>query len=70
MDWYDEFDTQSRLDEAKLACPYCGEPAEVWVDDGSEGEMVEDCAVCCRPWRVIVHRDLEGRAHVSLSRAQ
>ncbi len=35
-------------------CPYCGEEVEILVDagGGTEQEYVEDCEVCCRPWRV------------------
>lgn len=35
-------------------CPYCGEAVELLVDPGggSAQEYVEDCEVCCRPWRV------------------
>ena len=36
------------------ACPYCGEVVEVLVDagGGEDQDYVEDCEVCCRPWRV------------------
>jgi hypothetical protein len=52
-----------------LTCPYCGEPAEVEVDPGgpAEQEFVQDCAVCCRPWRVHVTRD-EDEQTVTLQR--
>lgn len=41
---------------ANATCPYCGEQVEVLVDPGglSHQEYVEDCPVCCRPWRVRV----------------
>jgi Cysteine-rich CPXCG/Domain of unknown function (DUF309) len=50
-------------------CPYCGEPVTVQVEaTGAEVEQyVEDCPVCCRPWEVRVHRDLDGPT-VELSR--
>jgi hypothetical protein len=37
--------------EVEAACPYCGEPIAIWVDEGggSRQHYVEDCAVCCRP---------------------
>ncbi len=57
-------------DEEVQLCPYCFEPAELWVDPQSEGEMVEDCAVCCRPWRVVVTRDETGEARFYIERAQ
>lgn len=48
-------------------CPYCGEENEVSLDPGS-GEVqdyVEDCQVCCQPWRVTVAYDSNGSAAVS-----
>lgn len=50
-------------------CPYCGEEVEVAVDAlGVEhAEYVEDCSVCCRPWRVQITRD-GSDVFVSLSR--
>ena len=54
--------------EAEVRCPYCGEINEITLDpgSGSEQEYVEDCQVCCRPWRVAVHYDLQGEAEVTL----
>jgi hypothetical protein len=51
-------------------CPYCGETVELDLDPGGANaeDFVEDCPVCCRPWRVSVVRDAEGNASVSLSR--
>jgi len=49
-----------------IVCPYCGEVNEVALDPGSgeQQEYVEDCQVCCRPWRVLVAYDGAGAAHV------
>ena len=49
-----------------VVCPYCGESNEVALDPGSGAhqEYVEDCQVCCRPWRVVVAYDDAGAAHV------
>lgn len=51
---------------ATVICPYCGEPNEVGVDPGggASQEYVEDCQVCCRPWRVVVSYDADGAAWV------
>lgn len=40
-----------------VTCPYCGEPAETYVDPGGgeRQEYIEDCAVCCRPIRFIAY---------------
>jgi len=53
---------------AVVACPYCGELNEIGLDPGSgeEQEYIEDCQVCCRPWRVVVRYGTEGSANVRL----
>jgi len=53
---------------AIVSCPYCGEPNEIGLDSGSgeQQEYVEDCQVCCRPWRVVVHYGHDGSADVTL----
>ena len=55
--------------EAVVICPYCGESVEIGLDPGSGNsqDYIEDCEVCCRPWRVMVFYDEEGRADVSLA---
>jgi hypothetical protein len=42
MDW---------LEEILIQCPQCGEDFAIQVETAVEGvvEMIEDCAVCCRP---------------------
>lgn len=56
---------------ATVWCPYCGEPNEIGVDPGGGAaqEYVEDCAVCCRPWRVMVAYGADGTARVSVGTA-
>jgi len=56
-------------DAAMVSCPWCGELQELWLDPQTEGEMIQDCDVCCRPWRVFVSRDEHGDAEVQLDRA-
>ena len=53
---------------AEVRCPYCGEISEITLDPGScsQQEYVEDCQVCCRPWRVVVHYNLQGGVDVTL----
>jgi hypothetical protein len=55
--------------EALVVCPYCGEAVEIGLDPGSGNtqDYVEDCQVCCRPWRVTVSYDVEGQADVRLT---
>jgi hypothetical protein len=53
---------------AEVCCPYCGEINEIALDPGSGArqEYIEDCQVCCRPWRLSVHYDGYGAGHVSV----
>lgn len=53
---------------ATVICPYCAEESEIALDPGSgdSQEYVEDCTVCCQPWRVHVSYDGEGAAHVDV----
>lgn len=55
--------------EATVVCPYCSESVEVAIDPsgGVSQEYVEDCEVCCQPWRVEVTYDTEGLAEVQVS---
>jgi hypothetical protein len=39
-----------------VTCPWCFEPGELAIEADLEGELVVDCEVCCRPWRVLVRR--------------
>ena len=53
--------------EGEVVCPYCGEAMSVGLDPGSgqRQDYVEDCQVCCQPWRVSVHYRDDGSAIVS-----
>jgi hypothetical protein len=65
-----------RTDDPQFTCPYCGEPAEVDLDAGffasdsrdNSDEFVQDCSVCCRPWRVLVEVDADLAPRVTLLR--
>jgi len=52
--------------EATVVCPYCNETVPIVLDPGSgpSQEYIEDCAVCCRPWRVLVKYLADGTASV------
>jgi hypothetical protein len=56
-------------DTVRVRCPYCREWVDLYVDPDTTGVLVEDCAVCCRPWAVTVERDA-GRLRIQVSRAQ
>jgi len=55
--------------EAAVACPYCGETVFIGLDPGGgeHQEYVEDCQVCCQPWRVAVTYRGDGSADVSVA---
>lgn len=54
--------------EATVVCPYCAEAVVIGLDPGSGTvqEYVEDCQVCCNPWRVAVAYHQDGTADVSI----
>ena len=37
-----------------VTCPFCGEEIEIYVEPDVRGSFVQDCEVCCNPWRVRV----------------
>lgn len=56
-----------------VECPFCGEPGEIAEDydptEPGEQTFVQDCAVCCRPWTVVVRVGLDGDLTVEVSRS-
>ena len=42
-----------RLD---VVCPYCGEQVRIAVEADLGGELIQDCEVCCHPWRLRLQR--------------
>ena len=54
--------------DTTVSCPYCGETTQISLDYGSGAvqDYVEDCEVCCRPWRVRVRYDRSGAAEVTI----
>lgn len=55
--------------EATVSCPYCGESVEITLDPGggAQQDYVEDCEICCQPWRVFVRYDRVGGAEVEVT---
>ncbi len=74
MIWRDELEEEFPLGDgiadtaALVTCPFCGETAEIGLDPGSGArqEYVEDCPICCQPWRVRVSYAPDGTAVVTL----
>ena len=50
------------LDEFAVTCPYCGEESEIYVEPDVTGSFVQDCEVCCNPWRVQVSGEGDDRS--------
>ncbi len=44
-----------------VTCPYCGEQVEIYLEPDVTGTFVQDCEVCCNPWRVRVSGSGETR---------
>jgi hypothetical protein len=55
-------------DAFTVTCPYCGEEVEVYLESDVTGTFVQDCEVCCNPWRVRVTGRGEDR-FVDIGRA-
>jgi hypothetical protein len=51
-----------------VTCPYCGEQVEIYLEEDMKGTFVQDCEVCCNPWRVRVS-GRGARRSVDLQRA-
>ena len=49
--------------EKHFKCPFCLEKISMLLDLSNDGEQsyIEDCEVCCNPWRVRVRGDEDGR---------
>lgn len=56
-------------DEVMVQCPYCAQEVAVYIESDVQGEMVQDCDICCRPWSVRVMHDEDGHLHVDVGRA-
>ena len=58
----------SAAGDFSVICPYCGEQVEIFVEPDVRGTFVQDCEVCCNPWRVRVSGRTDER-EVSVARA-
>jgi cysteine-rich CPXCG protein len=56
------------MDEFVVTCPYCGETVELFLEPDVRGSFVQDCEVCCNPWRISVSGSHEERS-VDVARA-
>jgi transposase-like protein len=75
MDFSDDLEEEFPLGDGtadtavSVICPFCGEENTIALDPGSGAiqDYVEDCQVCCRPWRVRVRYDAQGGASVQIT---
>ena len=51
-----------------VVCPYCGEEVEIFLEPEIRGSLIQDCEVCCNPWKVRVVREGDER-YVEVERA-
>ncbi len=67
-----ENDDAAFVTGAEVTCPFCCAAVEIRLDPagGTAQEYVEDCEVCCRPWRVRVRYGERGDAAVEVEPAQ
>ena len=54
-------------DEFDVQCPYCGSESEIYIEPDVQGTLVQDCEVCCNPWRVEVWWE-GGERYIDVSR--
>ena len=54
-------------DSATVQCPWCWETISLYIDPESQGELVEDCEVCCRPWVLYISRGHDGEAAIQIA---
>ena len=55
-------------DQFVVTCPYCGEDIEIYIEPDVTGSFVQDCEVCCNPWRVRVSCE-DGDRSIDIGRA-
>jgi hypothetical protein len=55
-------------DQFVVTCPYCGETVEIYLEPDVEGDLVQDCEVCCNPWQISVWNEGDER-RIVVSRA-
>lgn len=44
------------LEQLDVVCPYCGETVSLIAEADLGGELIQDCEVCCNPWRLRLTR--------------
>ena len=49
-----------------IECPYCGETVSIAIEADLSGDLIQDCEVCCNPWRLRLTR-ADGRLHAEVA---
>jgi len=58
------------IEDVELSCPYCGGMFAIEVDTGTaRTDLIEDCAVCCRPIQLAIRCEGGEVVAVDASRA-
>lgn len=52
-----------------VTCPYCSEDVEIYLEPDVRGTLVQDCEVCCHPWRLRIVSEPTGERWVEVHRA-
>jgi hypothetical protein len=56
--------------ETLVACPACGEPTAITLDDESGRQtFIQDCDVCCRPMQIRARITDDGELELDAERA-
>jgi hypothetical protein len=58
------------MDDVAIQCPYCGERITVEIEPDTEGSLVQDCEVCCRPLQIYVTTRDDRQVSLHVERAQ
>lgn len=56
-------------DTIDVACPWCFEVVLLYVDPTTDGQLVQDCDVCCHPWAITILRGPAGELDVLVDRS-
>ncbi len=54
------------IQEIEVDCPYCGETVSIAVEADLSGDLIQDCEVCCNPWRLRLTR-VDGRLRAEVA---
>ena len=54
-------------DDFLITCPFCGEQVDIYIEADVTGAFIQDCEVCCNPWRVDVWWE-DGKRYVNVTR--